>query len=763
MKKLSVLGMLILVAMFSFTAKADIITLDGANEIANAFFANSATSQKKQMKSITQLEYAWDSNSLKSQGSSMMKSVDEDPTFYVFNNPDGEGFVIVSGDDNARSVIGYSYEGNIPAADEIPAPMQDYLLGIDEEIKWARTNLTSSNKNLKATLNETGGTQEQYLETPSWGQNAPFNNLCPIINGSDGKGGCVDYHAKTGCVPTAFASVMRYHKWPVQGIGTILGSWTYDLCAGTKQDIRTETIDHAATTYDWDNMPLTYSDSWTEAQKTQVATLMRNVGYAFGVEYLQGATNYNEGKTIPTLVTSRFGYTYETVLWGQSGVSDGAITDTDEWISKLKESLDNYCPIPYGAKNWGTGDSRHMFVVDGYTSNNYFHFNFGWTGSGNGWFLITAVTPLTGDDYSWKTESKHRAYINFRPDTNVTVSVAVDGTGSAYIGQEDVTSTTVNFGDPITLTATGDNFVGWVVDGTIVSDDEEYTITASATKTYTAKFAQSYPLQVQATLDLDVEDTNNSVDQSADNVYIGAQVILTATPARGYAFDGWYFLGTETFEYKSNSLTYTATIEDSPWHSALGYIPVFAKFSQLSPVTITAASSDAAMGTAKWSFNEVEGNATTIVYPGEKITLTATPKSGYMFAGWTTDGTNVLSTSLEFTTTVPEQSNVTYTAKFTLAGADYYVNKETGTFGGITYNSRNSIWTYNTNTSSNPVPLQIKTTNASGTEVGAMTNAGSSSSSLKYYVYGGDSNNNITTPVTYTLSVPEGFIITGYE
>ena len=39
MKKLSLLGMLILVAMFSFTAKADIITLDGANEIANAFFA----------------------------------------------------------------------------------------------------------------------------------------------------------------------------------------------------------------------------------------------------------------------------------------------------------------------------------------------------------------------------------------------------------------------------------------------------------------------------------------------------------------------------------------------------------------------------------------------------------------------------------------------------------------------------------------------------------------------------------------------------
>ena len=38
MKKLSLLGMFILIAMFSFNAKANIITLDGANEIANAFY-----------------------------------------------------------------------------------------------------------------------------------------------------------------------------------------------------------------------------------------------------------------------------------------------------------------------------------------------------------------------------------------------------------------------------------------------------------------------------------------------------------------------------------------------------------------------------------------------------------------------------------------------------------------------------------------------------------------------------------------------------
>ena len=117
----------------------------------------------------------------------------------------------------------------------------------------------------------------------------------------------------------------------------------------------------------------------------------------------------------------------------------------------------------------------------------------------------------------------------------VTVSVAVEGTGSAYIGQEDVTSTTVNFGDPITLTATGENFYAWMVDGKEVSYEATYSFNASATKTYTAKFAQTYPLQVQATLDFDKQDTNNTVTQSAENVYIGAKVDLTAIPARAPA------------------------------------------------------------------------------------------------------------------------------------------------------------------------------------------------------------------------------------
>ena len=57
-----------------------------------------------------------------------------------------------------------------------------------------------------------------------------------------------------------------------------------------------------------------------------------------------------------------------------------------------------------------------MFVIDGYTDNGYFHFNFGWSGSGNGWFKLDAIKPYQGDDYSWKQNSDHYANFNLAPE-----------------------------------------------------------------------------------------------------------------------------------------------------------------------------------------------------------------------------------------------------------------------------------------------------------------------------------------------------------
>ncbi|MBR4119547.1 MAG: C10 family peptidase, partial [Bacteroidales bacterium] len=670
MKKQTVLGVLLLFVMFCFNAKAEVITVEGASEIANAFFTQSARSQKTQLKSATQLEYAWDSNSLTQSGSSMLKSVEEDPTFYVFNNPDGEGFVIVSGDSNTRSIIGYSYEGNAPAVTDIPLPMQDYLSGIDAEVKYARENITSTGNNLKNYNENIAGTPIVEIETAKWGQGAPFNNLCPVVQVYDSNSNIIETSTLTGCVPTAFSIVMRYHEWPIQGKGSIVASWTVDQYNGyNPTNCPVVTIDHTATTYDWDNMPLEYSANWTQENITQVATLMRNVGYAFGVTYTPGNTSITDGD-LPEKIKTCFDYTIETTVLGNYNVPE-AINDISEWKEKLKRSLDNDCPIPYAAKNSGTGDSRHMFVVDGYTNNDYFHFNFGWKGNGNGWFTIDAITPSTGDNYSWTDSgSEHRAYINFKPNKQVTVSVAADPdtAGSVTIDGESVTSKVVEAGSTVELeaTATGTaQFVGWYNGNISLSSENPYSTTITRDVTYTAKFSDNpIELSVGAVAEdlLSNTNANNKVEPSAATVCVGDIVNLKAQATRGYRFDGWY-APVYSMDAPISTQAETSITIISEYASG-NYLAIAGKFSQLSPIQPTVVSSNSDMGSASYSITA----GTQELYAGEEITLVATPKSGYMFTGWS-DGTSTISTSKTYTVAVEEGK--TYTANFALSGADY--------------------------------------------------------------------------------------------
>ena len=63
------------------------------------------------------------------------------------------------------------------------------------------------------------------LLTTQWGQEAPFNNLCPIA--TDGSGRCL-----TGCAATATAQVFYYHKGPKNGMGSQTIYYPYGMTSG---------------------------------------------------------------------------------------------------------------------------------------------------------------------------------------------------------------------------------------------------------------------------------------------------------------------------------------------------------------------------------------------------------------------------------------------------------------------------------------------------------------------------------------------------
>ena len=345
----------------------------------------------------------------------------------------------------------------------------------------------------RGTIQETGGNIVVLLETASWGQNYPFNNQCWTSYGGT-------THAKTGCVATAYAIVLRYHCYPTEGTENKL----YNCQSG---EVMTDRV------YDWDNMPLVYDGNWNETQIYEVSKIMSHLAHAHTSTFGAGGTTANEERETAKL--NRF-FNYPKIA-----ASYQREFTQSEWEAKIRESLDNGCPIPYAANNSGTGDSRHMFVIDGYTDNGYYHFNFGWNGSGNGWFKLNNITPYQGDNYSWNSNSEHYANFNLMPDVaryTVTATVAPTNAGTVAINKNQAANeTTADLfeGTQVTLTAKANDgyaFSHWSKGEEIISTENTFKATVAASdNNYVANFVES---SAPTTADYIISPTTGTLNNS---------------------------------------------------------------------------------------------------------------------------------------------------------------------------------------------------------------------------------------------------------
>ena len=350
----------------------------------------------------------------------------------------------------------------------------------------------------RGTIQETGGNIVVLLETASWGQNYPFNNQCWTSYGGT-------THAKTGCVSTAYAIVLRYHCYPTEGTENKL----YNCQSG---EVMTDRV------YDWDNMPLVYDGNWNETQIYEVSKIMSHLAHAHMSTFGAGGTTANEERETAKL--NRF-FNYPKIA-----ASYQREFTQSEWEAKIRESLNNGCPIPYAANNSGTGDSRHMFVIDGYTDNGYYHFNFGWNGSGNGWFKLNNITPYQGDNYSWNSNSEHYANFNLMPDVaryTVTATVAPTNAGTVAINKNQAANeTTADLfeGTQVTLTAKANDgyaFSHWSKGEEIISTENTFKATVAASdNNYVANFVESSaPTTAEYTISPTTGTLNNSTGKSS--------------------------------------------------------------------------------------------------------------------------------------------------------------------------------------------------------------------------------------------------------
>ena len=293
--------------------------------------------------------------------------------YYVFNNGQNQGFVIISGDDRAETVLGYATSGSFDV-DNIPCNMAAWLQGYADQIKYIQEHPAQSPQ--KPDFRRANPAISK-LVTCQWDQGDPFNAECPTV----GKKKCV-----TGCVTTAVSQILYYHA----KINGYMPSCT-DIPGYTTESRGDEMPGLTGTSFDWGNMIDFYNSSATNEQKTAVAKLFQYVGTGLKAAY---DLSENGGTFVwddmPEIVfKDYFGYGNGIQLIRRTNK-----IPESEWDNLICNELANGRPVLYSGQS--SSGSGHSFVIDGYDGAGKYAINWGWGGYQDNYFALSALNPELG-------------------------------------------------------------------------------------------------------------------------------------------------------------------------------------------------------------------------------------------------------------------------------------------------------------------------------------------------------------------------------
>ncbi len=301
--------------------------------------------------------------------------------FVVYNFE--HGFVIVSMDDRVEPILGYSTSGCFKKpsdSSELPFFLEEYSKEIEAIMRDIPDNEQSLSVRWQKILapptisNKFGAPVIGPLLSSTWDQNAYYNEMCPADEaGPNG-------HVYAGCVATAMGQVIRYWQYPRRGIGS-----HYYNCNFASQgygDYGTLRVYFSSGNYDFANMPDKLTSASTSTQINAVAKLLYHCGVSVDMQYGPNGSGANT-RTAANALHSYFGYpacTYDNRI----------LYHDTTWTRMMRDELNLLHPIIYS----GSGiNGSHAFVCDGYDDAGYFHFNWGWSGVNDGYFMITRLNP----------------------------------------------------------------------------------------------------------------------------------------------------------------------------------------------------------------------------------------------------------------------------------------------------------------------------------------------------------------------------------
>ena len=288
------------------------------------------------------------------KAASEMNVLKSTPSYNIYGRGNGKkGFVIVSADDNASPVLGYSSTEYIE--DEMPPAFKCWLKAVEASSFSQEVTTT-----YKATPN--------FLPS-TWGQSDPFNYLCPEIDG---------VKVPCGCVATAMSQIMYYYQYPSHGVGN--GYYTFGDALSARYPDEIKGI------YQWEMMKPMYSSSTiTEEERLAVAVLLKDAGLATYMQYASDGSGAAVNDAALAFVNN-FSYDANTICYMLKDFYTNV-----EWNNIIYEELAAQRPILVGGQDPVSGG--HAFVFSGVDEDGKVYVNWGWNGSGDGFYEITALNP----------------------------------------------------------------------------------------------------------------------------------------------------------------------------------------------------------------------------------------------------------------------------------------------------------------------------------------------------------------------------------
>ena len=306
---------------------------------------------------------------------------------YIFNDARGRGFVIVAGDDRMGEVLAYSREGKL---DTLRANDGVRLLLADYRLQYRQLQQGTAQPAPRRQSSSQPSPVAPLLRS-TWSQDFPYNAQTG--------------HEYSGCVATAMAQVMYFHRWPLQGQGSNTYTVTYYN--------ETKSADFSQSHYDWDNMlpSYKYPISATSVQNQAVAKLMSDVGIAVNMQYAphqSGAMN----EAAYAALKKYFNYSVAYIVRATEG-SEG-------FAEILRRELSAGFPV-YISGNTKGNVSGHAWVTDGFDDRGLFHMNFGWDGQSDGFYSVASLNvSQTGGEFGGRPLSFDRNIVAILAHPNKT-------------------------------------------------------------------------------------------------------------------------------------------------------------------------------------------------------------------------------------------------------------------------------------------------------------------------------------------------------